>query len=145
MSNCQRISEYLSGYLDGELTQQDRQRIEIHLESCHECRQSLEELRNLSTAVGNLKFEKLSANDWSEMMNDITVKTSRGIGWLLLIVGIVLVVGYAIYSFAVDDSVEALVKTGVFGIMIGALFLLISVARQRWLARKTDKYEDVQI
>jgi hypothetical protein len=41
--------------------------------------------------------------------------------------------------------VPALVKTGVAGIIVGAILLFASVLRQRLIARKSDRYKDVQI
>ena len=44
----QHVGERLSGYLDGELTQQERQRIDLHLEACDECMKLLGELTELT-------------------------------------------------------------------------------------------------
>lgn len=78
-------------------------------------------------------------------MTDVTVRTTRGAGWILYVAGILLLCGYAGYCFAVDEAVDALVKTGVGAIVLGAFLLFISVLRERLSTRKTDKYEDVQI
>jgi len=34
MNLCDRTQELISGYIDHELNQQDRQRVRVHLESC---------------------------------------------------------------------------------------------------------------
>ena len=145
MLDCRQIEELLSGYLDGELTQGDRQRVELHLESCPTCRQSYEELANLRQGVAELSFGEMSREQWSQIMNDLPVRASRGFGWLLYVSGLVIVTGYGAYEFAVDETVPALVKTGTAGVVLGALFLFFSVLRQRLIARKTDKYKDVEI
>jgi predicted anti-sigma-YlaC factor YlaD len=145
MWNCGQIEERLSGYLDGELPQGERQRVEIHLESCPKCSEAFEELSRLRNAVGQLHFGQLSHENWSEMMNDATIRTSRGAGWILYVVGILLLCGYAGYCFAVDPAVDALVKSGVGAVVLGVSLLFISVLRERLLTRKTDKYEDVQL
>ena len=145
MLDCEQIDERLSGYLDGELTQGERQRVEIHLESCPKCREAFEEMARLREAVGELRFGELSQEDWSEIMTDVTVRSSRGAGWILYVVGIVILCGYAGYCFVIDDTVDALVKSGVGAVVLGAILLFISVLRERLLTRKSDKYEDVQI
>ena len=78
-------------------------------------------------------------------MNDMTVRTSRGFGWVSLVVGVVIVAGYGAFCFATDDTVPALIKTGVGAIAVGTVLLFASVLRQRLLSRKSDRYEDVQI
>ena len=145
MNRCQAIEELLSGYLDGELTQQNRQRVELHLEDCDDCHKAYKELAQLQNDIGELSFGEMSPQQWSEIMNDATVRTSRGFGWLFYIVGILIVVGYGAYEFAIDDEVPALVKTGIAGMLMGFVLLFYSVLRQRMIASKTDKYKDVQI
>ncbi len=145
MAECQHIAELISGYIDGELTQQDRQRVELHWESCAECRQTYEEMSQLRQKVGQLTYGEMSNEEWSRMMNDLTVRTSRGAGWILNVVGLLIVVGYGAYEFAVDDEVPALVKNGVAGIVVGTILLFVSVLRQRLIVRKSDRYKEVQI
>jgi predicted anti-sigma-YlaC factor YlaD len=145
MAECQHIAERISGYIDGELTQQDRQHVELHLESCAECRQTYEEMSQLRQKVGQLTYGEMSQEQWSQIMNDLSVRTSRVTGWTLYIVGLLLVVGYGAFQFATDDEVPALVKTGIGGLIIGTMLLFVSVLRQRLIARKSDKYKDVQI
>lgn len=144
MLDCQQ-SEMLSGYLDGELTQGDRQRVELHLESCSKCRAVYEELADLRQAIGKMSFGEISREEWSKIMNDLPVRTSRGAGWLLYVAGFLVVCGYGFYEFLADDTVPALTRTGIVALVIGSLLLFVSVLRERLLARKTDKYKDVQI
>jgi len=144
-NRCQEIDELLSGYLDGELTQQVRQRVELHLEACDKCRAAIDEMAQMQDAVGELSFGEMSLHEWSHLMNDLTVRTSRGFGWLFYVVGILIVLGYGIYEFAIDDEVPALVKTGVTGIAVGIVLLFLSILRQRIIASKSDRYKDVQI
>jgi anti-sigma factor (TIGR02949 family) len=143
--DCQQIADMLSGYLDGELTQGDRQRVELHLESCADCRKSYEDMAALRQAVGRLSFGEMSPQQWRKMMNDVTVRSSRGLGWLLYVAGLVILVGFGAYEFVNDDTVPAIVKTGMVGVVIGLVLLFISVARQRLITRKTDRYKDVEI
>jgi predicted anti-sigma-YlaC factor YlaD len=145
MLDCGKIGERLSGYLDGELTQGDRQRVELHLDSCAQCRAALQEMARLRQAVSQLPFDAMSQDDWSQIMSDVSVRTSRGAGWFLYIVGALILVGYAGYSLAVDETVDALVKTGIAAVVLGLTLLFISVLRERLLSRKSDRYEDVQI
>ncbi len=78
-------------------------------------------------------------------MDDLAVRTGRRIGWLLFVLGVIVVVGYAAYAFATDDAVPAFLKTAVAAVVVGLVLLLISVLRQRLVARKTDKYKEVEI
>ncbi len=78
-------------------------------------------------------------------MADSTTDLARGLGWLLLLGGALVLGGFAIYSLVIDREAPLYIKLGVGGIYGGLALLLLSVLRQRLTARKTDKYKDVQI
>lgn len=139
------VGEWLSGYIDGELTQQERQRVDVHCDACPQCRQQLDDLRELRQQVGSARLSELGDDKWREMMDDTTVRVSRGIGWLLLIGAALAVAGIAVFTIITDPTIgtyERLLITAVYG---GMAALFISVLRQRLIERKTDKYKDVEI
>jgi hypothetical protein len=139
------VAELLSGYLDGELTQQERQRVDVHCASCKECEISLVEIRALRESLGKARLSDIDQGQWREMMNDTTVKTASGIGWMLFWGGILAAIGFGLIAFITDSSIglwEKLIVSAIYG---GLLALFISVLRQRWIERKTDKYKDVEI
>jgi hypothetical protein len=78
-------------------------------------------------------------------MQDTMVRSTSSIGWLLLIGGIGIGGGVAIFEWVYTPDVPLLVKLIVGAIYLGLAFLLISVLRQRLIERKTDKYKDVEI
>ena len=139
------VGELLSGYVDGELTQQERQRIEIHLGNCSECTLSLQELRALQERVGSAQLSEFGQDVWREKMDDTAVKVSRGVGWLLLIGFALAGAGFVIYEFVSSSSRTLTEKLLVGGIYLGLALLFFSVVRQRLIERKTDKYKDVEI
>ena len=77
-------------------------------------------------------------------MADTTVGITRGLGWLLLVGGVLVLGGVAIYALAIDDGAPLHIKLGVGALYGGLALLLLSVLRQQLIARKTDKYKDVQ-
>ena len=141
----EHVGEMLSGYIDGELTQQQRQRVEVHCAECGECAKELQELGALRKEIGASSLSEFGEDTWRETMADSSVKAARGIGWLLLIGGVLACAGIAIFVFLTDPSIEwhaKLIAAAVYG---GLGILFISVLRQRLIERKTDKYKDVEI
>ena len=145
MKNCDSNESLLSGYLDGELTQVDRQRVELHMEACDRCRECYQQMVEMRSRIGKLPSSEMSSEEWEKIMNTVSVKTSRSLGWLLYAGGLVVLIGYAVIEFAKDDKVDALIKTSVAAVLIGMLLLFVSVLRQRMIALKTDKYRNVKI
>ncbi len=78
-------------------------------------------------------------------MGDMTVRTSRTIGWLLFVGGILAAVGLGVYEIIFDSSASIFEKFLVAAIYLGMAGLFFSVLRQRLIERKTDKYKDVEI
>ncbi|MDX2427288.1 MAG: zf-HC2 domain-containing protein [Xanthomonadales bacterium] len=139
------VGELLSGYVDGELTQQQRQLVSLHCDECDECRDILTRLRELRQSVGKAHLSELGEDKWRETMNDSTVQTTRRIGWLMLIAGLLVIAGIGIVGFLFSDEVPVGMKLIIIAVYGGLATLLFSVLRQRLIERKTDKYKDVEI
>ncbi len=78
-------------------------------------------------------------------MNESTEKAGRRTGLILLIGGTLLVTGFGIWEFFRDDTLPALVRTAVAGIVVGGLILFLNVLLQRLRESKDDPYKDVEI
>jgi ferric-dicitrate binding protein FerR (iron transport regulator) len=141
----EHVGELLSGMVDGELTQQERQRVTLHCEQCEACRNDLAELRALRERLGNSSLSEAGEDTWRETMNEPVVANTRGLGWLLFLAGILAVAGVGMGAFIVDPSIPVGMKLILAAIYGGLALLLISVLRQRLIERKTDKYKDVEI
>lgn len=141
----EHVGELLSGYIDGELTQQQRQRVELHCDGCAACAKGLDDLAELRAEVGGSSLSQYGEDTWRESMGDTTAQTSRGIGWMLLIGGVLAAAGIGVFMFLTDPSIEwhfKLIAGAVYG---GLALLFVSVLRQRLVEQKTDKYRDVEI
>ncbi len=141
----QHVGDLLSGFIDGELTQQQRQLVTLHCENCDECRENLAGLRELRERVGTARLSEVGEDQWRESMNDSTVELTRGIGWLLFIAGLLIVSGIGVGFFIFNPEIPVGMKLLMIAIYGGLALLLISVWRQRLIESKTDKYKDVEI
>jgi len=139
------VGVLLSGYVDGELTQQQRQLVSLHCEGCDECRETLSRLREIRASVGKAHLSEVGEDKWRETMNESSVQTTRNIGWLMFLAGALALAGIAVLQFLFNDETPVVMKLIMIGIYGGLAVLLFSVLRQRLIERKTDKYKDVEI
>jgi len=139
------VGERLSGYLDGELTQQEKQYVDLHLSDCGECSEMLRELTALRHRMGQSGLSEKSEDAWREDMDDPGVQLSRGIGWLLLIGSALIIGGFLVFQFLSDPAISGFWKFVISAFYLGLAGLFVSVLRQRLIDRKTDKYKDVEI
>jgi anti-sigma factor RsiW len=132
----------ISGYLDGELTQAEAQRVRLHLEDCAACRATANELAQLKEATMSSEF-KTPDDGWDESPRGGLSRSLRNAG---LLVGLAWIVGFAmwlIWELATDP--EALVGLLlVIGLLVSAGLILTSVLIDRRRALKNDKYTRVQ-
>ena len=100
----------------------------------------------VQAALRSISSDQRQGEDiWRENMNDSTIRTTRGIGWLLLVGGLLVLLGWAVFTFIVDSSVPLGVKLLTIAIYGGLGVLFVSVLWQRLVERKSDKYKDVEI
>ena len=145
MTTCDDVADRLSGYVDGELTQGGRQRVDVHLEGCDACRRAVAELRELKERMQALDLGEMRREEWREMIDDTVVKTSRSLGWILFISGAGFLAAYGILGFLADSEVSGVVRFAVSAVFGGLTSLFVSVLRERMIRSKTDPYNDVEI
>jgi len=143
--SCQHIEELLTGYLDGELTQQENQRVAVHIEQCEDCRKTWRQLQQLQQAVQETRYPNLEKETLETLMNDLTSKSLQGIAWFALSAGLAMIIAFTVYAFWIDTSMPWYHKLAMSLIWGGGIGLFVSVLRQRLIARKTDKYRRVKL
>lgn len=141
--HCDRIEVLLSGYIDNELTQQQRQAVENHLESCPACRDVVEELRRLQRETAKISIEHPSGREWEQVEKHLFQTASRSLGWMILIVWSIVTAGYALFQFALSPGEPFIEKILVFGLFMGLGLLFLSVLMERLRESRTDRYKGV--
>jgi len=142
---CEEISELISGYIDNELTQQKRQLVHLHINSCKECNMLYEELKDLQGDIANLKYPQLEETVIKNLLNEPTSKGIAFIGWIILLCSALGLLICHCISLYLNPNISLLVKILITGIEFGLLLLLVSVFRQRLQSQKTDPYKNVQL
>lgn len=139
----EELEKLLSAYLDGELTQADQQRVRIYLEDSEGARERYEELCKLREITSSMAFAPPPDERLDELERVLSVSAPRRMGWIFLSGGGLALAALGAYRFlAADDwSVEKILAGSV---SLGLLFLLGSVARQRWLEWPHDRYRGVK-
>ena len=140
--------ELLAGYVDNELTHEEREAFERELKQNPELRAELEEFRRLKEVTGMVRYADLPDEVWESYWQSIYRKLERGIGWILFSMGAIILLIAAAYAFfagfLADPSVPLIIKVGVSAIVAGLIFLLVSYARERLFAYNRDRYKEVQ-
>lgn len=145
---CAKIGDLLSGYVDHELTQQQAQRVQIHLDGCAQCRKLHADLQNMKEQLRQLSYPLSDEDMLEKLEKDLFASGSRNFGWVLLGLGALFAVvagTVAFFMFLAAPGVPLLVKLFNGLLVIGGVALFVSVVRERLLTYKKDKYRNVKL
>lgn len=141
---CQDHEHLLTGYVDGELSDDHRRGVETHLQECADCRRQLEELVSIKEQLTMIKFKEPSEMELERYWSGVYNRLERGVGWILLSLGAIVVLSLGtiemIQEMTGNQQLSPYLKFGVFSLIIGCVTLFVSVFRERLSVKKTDKY-----
>jgi anti-sigma factor RsiW len=67
VDRCNENMELLAAFVDRELGEKDRARVEEHLDACADCRRELEALKRVDAMFRAASAPEVSAREWDEM------------------------------------------------------------------------------
>ena len=141
------LREMLAGYVDGELSDEDKQAFEKELAVNDELRAELEEFKKLKNVTGMVRYADLPEEVWENYWASLYRKLERGIGWIFLSIGAIILLCFGLYEglsgLYSDPEVALWVKIGVTGVGAGVIFLLVSFIRERLFAYNRERYREV--
>ena len=145
---CNDYKDLLMGYLDNELSDEQRQQFEKHLAGCPECASELEEFRKLKTITDEVTLVEPEDRMWQEYWGGIYNRIERGVGWIVFSVAAILLIIYGgfkmIEELIKDPTVGMILKIGLLTFIAGIAILFVSVLRERVYFWKKDRYKDVR-
>lgn len=148
--NCEEIRPLLSGYVDGELTPDEEERLKRHLSHCMECRDELQVMRDIEGVTEAMKQEQGTLPDmfWDQYWLSVYNRLERGVGWVLLSLGASLLAAFALWHFAtaflIAPEVPLVVRVGTGLSVLGLAVLTVSIVRERVRAWTHDPYKEVK-
>jgi anti-sigma factor RsiW len=132
--------EQLMRYLDGELSADERARVDAELARSTELQRELAIYRAMQRDVQGLSFAPAAPG--RSVWGDVNRRLARPLGWMLFSSGITLWAAWGAWLFT-TSAVNLWPKLAVGAIVIGLLLLFGSVAYERWREWQTDPYRDV--
>ena len=131
----------LMRYLDGELSPDERERVDTQLESSTELQREMAIYKSLKSDIQDLHFHP--ATHRSSVWDQVNTRLNRPVGWVLVTTGIVVWMTYGAYIFA-TSTISPWEKLGTGAVAIGILMLLASVIWERVRDWETDPYKDIR-
>ncbi|MEW6455593.1 MAG: zf-HC2 domain-containing protein [Acidobacteriota bacterium] len=138
----------LMKYLDNELSEEERENFQNHIKYCQECEKELNEFKKLKEVMKSMRYLEPQDEVWERYWTSIYNRLERGIGWILLSIGSIILLLYGAFKLIEDlikdPTIALLVKIGAITFLAGAVILFVSALRERIFVWKRDKYREVK-
>ena len=142
--SCDEFRSMISAYADGELTPEQRERLEGHLSACDACKRELAEVRALKKELDMIKFTEPTDEQLERYWSGVYNRLERGAGWVLFSIGAIVLLCYGGFKLVEqvvrDPAIAWWVKGGVLALVFGLAILFVSLLRERLAVRKVDRY-----
>ena len=145
---CNNYKDLMMGYLDDELSDEQRTTFQEHLTDCSDCRLELEEFKKLKAITDDVTLMEPEDKIWQQYWGNIYNRLERGVGWILFGISAILLLiygGFKMIEDIVNDPKTGFgLKVGLIALIIGLAILFVSVARERLHFWSKDRYKDVR-
>ena len=145
---CHDYKDIMMGYLDNELSNEQRRQFEEHLTGCSECKAELKEFRKLKAITDEVTLVEPEDKIWQDYWSGVYNRIERRVGWIVFSISAILLAIYGgfklIEEIITDSSVGILLKAGLLVLIVGLAILLVSVSRERLHIWQKDRYRNVR-
>lgn len=145
---CHDYKDLMMGYLDNELSNEQKRQFEEHLNGCTECKEELKEFRKLKAITDEVTLVDPEDRIWQDYWSGVYNRIERGVGWIVFSVAAILLIIYGgfkmIEEMVKDPDIETILKIGLLALIAGLAILFVSVLRERCYFWKKDRYKDVR-
>jgi len=141
---CERFQAEGMRLLDEELSVEERRQYEEHVKGCDDCRRELKEIGRIVELTNDLKLRAPDEEFWGRYWDSLFHRLERGMGFVLVIAGILVVLAYAVYEAVTSPEFLTVKGISVAVILLGLVVVFLSVARERYHESKSDPYKGVK-
>jgi hypothetical protein len=138
----------IMAYLDQELSAEESSEIERKLAEDPQYQKYYRQLQKLKEVTGAMKFKILPDMYWDEYWQHIYNRLERGVSWILISLGAIIVLSFALWTavadLLADHNLNPFLKFGMLILILGLVALFISILREKLMVRRVDKYKEVE-
>jgi hypothetical protein len=130
--------------LDGELNAEEKAQYEDHVRGCDDCKRELKELGRIVELTKDLRLRPPDEEFWARYWDGLFHRMERGTGFLLVIIGIVVVSVFALYKLVTSPGFLTFQGIAIAVVLLGLVIVFLSVVRERYHESKRDPYKGVE-
>jgi hypothetical protein len=146
--HSERARALLMKALDDELSSVEQVELKKMLAADGGLRAEWERLKAVKEVTGTMTFREPPKEVWDTYWVSVYNRAERSIGWLFLSLGLTVLFAWAgwhmVDAIFTETQIPGWIKLAIFGALLGGGILFWSVAREKWFARRHDRYKEVQ-
>ena len=143
-----RFNQLLMGAVDHELTATEWDEFNHLIENDSEFRKEWQQYKKLKEVTQAMKLKTPPKEVWDNYWMNTYNKIERGIAWIIFSIGAIILITYGLFnaveSIIADPQLVGIIKFGIIAVLLGLVILLVSVAREKLIIRKSDPYKEIQ-
>jgi hypothetical protein len=141
----EEIQQLMMKIVDGVASPEEEQKITEAIKGNERWESELRAFIKIKEVTENMQFKGLPDSYWEGYWNGVYIRTERAFAWILLSVGLMILLGFSAFMglshFYADTGVSLIIKVGVSMAILGGIVMAVSIARERFFARKHERYE----
>lgn len=144
----ERARQLMMRVMDGEASAEEHTELERLLHGDIELRVEWDRLTRVKEATSAMALRKPPDEVWSDYWSSVYSRLERGLGWILLSLGAIVLFSYGAYEavtqLIADAAMPWFIKAAILAAAIGAVVLLVSVIREKIFVGRSDPYKDIE-
>jgi len=144
----ERVNRLMMAALDGEISTDERADLDRVLERHPEIRQEYRMMQRVKEVTGTMTYREPPEETWDRYWVSIYNRLERGIGWILISVGAVVLLSWGAWEVLGeiwgDTGIPLGVKLAIFTVAAGLLILAVSVVREKLFTYRRDPYKEIE-
>jgi ferric-dicitrate binding protein FerR (iron transport regulator) len=141
----ERAHALMMAALDGEASPADRQELSGMLARSPELAAEWGRFERLKEVTTGMRLQNPPEEVWDRYWTTTYRRAERGIAWLLVVAGGLVLAGYwiwhAVEAFLADTGTPLFLRAAIAAVAIGALILVASVVREKVFTARRDPYQ----
>ena len=131
--------------VDGVASPEEERMLDEAVQGNERWKSELRAFKKIKEVTENMRFKELPDSYWGGYWQNIYRHTERALAWILLSVGLMIIFGFIAYMglsrLYSNPDVSIVLKTGVSLAVLGGIIMVVSIVRERFFARKHERYE----
>jgi len=144
----ERMRRLMMAALDAEISDEDRRELERGLVQDEALRREWESMSRVKEVTAEIGFREPPEEVWGRYWTSVYNRAERGLGWVLVSVGAIVLLGYGVWrsvsSLLENSAVPWPIKLAIFAVGLGLVVLAVSVAREKFFSWRRDPYKEIE-